>query len=453
MAAISTIQGQQERTHLGDIALWLPSIAVVGVFAIIGRWVHWVADDFCRGAAGRDLGLIGIQVSEYNNWSGRYTFNASIGLATRIGLQSSHIAPPVLAALSIALFTAIAARLPASLTPKRYAPLLGLLGTGILFGLYDNFGQSVLWLTGGLTYIVPCLLFGWGLLCAFPKTRNPKLIVANRGGALVLTFLAVGCNEAIGALTVGSLVVASLVGGPAIRRGVLPATLASILGFAVMAASPGNNVRRSFTTHRALLDLPIPAGSTLLNLYGWLLSQRPMLVGVAVMIGVTLGRRLGAKAGLGYAGFFMLVGVPYGVVLLGHIGAGARLAQRARIAVIVPMFVGLVLGSWFASSKWGTQPRESSPLKKHTLPICAAAIFICAIRSVVPAAAAAHNSSDMAERSNQRLLEGRGTTSPIGIPGPMTIWGLPNFSGDGDWALRCADSYFKVKGTYINVNS
>ena len=265
--------------------------------------------------------------------------------------------------------------------------------------------------------------------------------------------MAVGCNEAIGALLVGSLVVASLVGDPVVRRGVLPATLVSILGFAVMAAAPGNNVRRSFTVHRSLLDLPIPAASTLLDLYGWLLSQRTLLVGVAVIMGVILGRRIGAKAGLGCAGFSMLVCVSYGVVLLGFIGTGDRLAQRARIAVIVPIFVGLVLVSWFASSKWAMNRVVSSSIKRRTLPVCAAAIFICAIRSVVPAAAAAHNSSEMAERSNQRLLSLRGTTSPIGIPGPLSIWGLPNFSGDGDWALRCADSYFRVKGTYIDINS
>ncbi len=439
-------------SRIRELAFWLPSLAIITLFGVIGRWVYWVADDFCRGAESRDLGLLRMQAREYRGWSGRYTFNALIGVTTRLGLQSSHIAPPILAALSIGMFTAAAARLPESLIPKRYAPLYGALGCATLFGLYDNFGQSVLWLTGGLTYFVPFLFFAGALIAAFPRSNNATVARLSRGCALILIFLAVGCNEAIGALFVGCLVVSLLFGGSSIRKSMLAATLVSMMGFAVMAAAPGNAVRQSFIQRRPLLELPIPAATDTLRLFVWLVSQRTLLVGVALITGVSLGRRLGSRAGLGLASVAILFGLTYGIDLLCIIGTGERLVPRARIAVIAPMLVGLVLLSWFASGRWERVKPTKSLSKGRLLPMCAVSIFICALRSVVPAAAAAHNSSIVAERSTNRLVHSRGAQPPIGIPGPATIWGLANFSGDGDWALRCADSYFNVKGTYLNTD-
>jgi Family of unknown function (DUF6056) len=459
MAESSEIKKCEGNRRIRDLAFWLPSLSIVALFTVIGRWVYWIADDFCRGAESRDLGIIGLQRAEYQNWSGRYTFNGLIALVTRLGLRSSHLAPPILAALALAIFTAVAARLPESLMPRRHAPLIGALGCTSLFGLYDNFGQSVLWLTGGLTYIVPFLLFAGGLLMAFPKSRNPKLAVISAIVSTILMFMAVGCNEAIGALFVGCLIIGFAFGGRAIRRKIVAPSLGSIVGFAVMAAAPGNDVRRSFTHHRPVLELPIPAATDTLRLFTWLLSERTLLVVVAVIAGTILSRRLGQRKGLGFVSVSILVGMPYGVDLLGFVGTGDSLVQRAQIAVILPLFVGLILFTWFVANtlverkpKTATSPKEVSS-RIRLLPICAVSIVICALRSVVPAAAAAHDSASMADRSNARLLRATGTTTPIGIPGPGVIWGLPNFTGDGDWALRCTDNYFKVKGTYLDAKS
>jgi hypothetical protein len=387
MAESGEIQEPKGNRQMRDLALWLPSITIVALFSVIGRWVYWVADDFCRGAESRDLGIIGLQSAEYRNWSGRYTFNALISVVTRLGLRSSHLAPSVLAALSLAIFTAAAARVPESLMPKRYAPLIGALGCASLFGLYDNFGQSVLWLTGGLTYIVPFLLFGGSLLLVFPRTLNPAVARLSRLFGAVLMFLAVGCNEAIGALFVGCLAIGFVFGGRSIRNSIVAPSLMSVMGFAVMAAAPGNDVRRSFTHHRPVLELPVPAATDTLRLFTWLLTERTLLVAVAVITGVFLSHQLGPRRGLGLGSISVLVALPYGVDLLGFVGTGDPLAQRARIAITSPLFIGLVLVSWWA----GTQLTSIKPVELsrnvRLLPICAISIVICALRSVVPAAA------------------------------------------------------------------
>jgi Family of unknown function (DUF6056) len=453
MAMSMATSTSNQRGRIREYLLWLPSITIVGLFAYIGQWVFWVADDFCRGAEVRDLGLIGMQRAEYQNWSGRYTFNALIGLATRFGLSASQLAPPIIAALTVGLFTAMARRLPGSLLPKHFAPLVGAAACLSLFSLYDNFGQSVLWLTGGLTYITPFLLVTGGLLCAFPISQNLRLASGSRIFACALMFLAIGCNEAVGASIIGSLTVALLFGGKQLRRVLLPLTAVSIVGFAVMAAAPGNNVRRSFTHHRKLIELPSSAATDTVRLFVWLLVQRALLVVVVLGVGVILGRTFGKRRGIGRSSIALLIGVPYGTCLLGFVGTGERLAQRARIASLVPMVIGLALLSWFARSHLAqrivTRNRNPKTRLSWMLPL---GIAICATRSVVPAAAAAHNSSAMSQQTKDRLTQGRGTNIPIGIPGPGTIWGLPNFSGDGDWTLRCADRYFNVKGTYVGSN-
>jgi Family of unknown function (DUF6056) len=445
------IRKNNEGRRVHRFVFWLPALGLVALFGWIGRWVFWVADDFCRGAASRDLGLIGIQTAEYQNWSGRYTFNAFIGLATRFGVNASHLAPPILAALSLGISTALARRLPELLMPKRYAPLLGFVGCLCLFGLFENFGQSVLWLTGGLTYTAPFLLLASALLLAFPTTENPRLAKVSRVFAAVLTLLAVGCNEAIGAAIVGSLIVVVMFNGKRIRRRLFPLTIFSFLGFAIMAAAPGNNVRRTFTRPRKLSELPISAATDTFRLFIWLVSQRTFLVCVAIGAGLILGKTLGKRPGLGMLSGSLLVGVPYGTDLLGFIGTGDRLVQRARIAVLVPMFVGLILVFWFAGSRSTRRVSTLNDRRTRLWMLFAFAIAVSAIRSVLPAAAAAYNSSDMAEQTTERLSQGSGTTIPIAVPGPGTIWGLPNFTGDGDWALRCADNYFNVKGTYLEL--
>ena len=450
--ASNTADTKDEGHRMNKLLFWLPSLAIVSLFAFIGRSVFWVADDFCRGAESRDLGLINMQRAEYQNWSGRYTFNALIAVATRFGINASHLAPPIIAALSLGIFTALARRLSESVMPKRYAPLIGVAGCLSLFGLYENFGQSVLWLTGGLTYIAPLLLIAAALLFAFPKASSPQLAAGSRGFAWVLTFLAVGCNEAIGAAIVGSLIVWVLFGGKLIRRELLPISIVSLVGFGIMAAAPGNNTRRALVRPRKLSELPLDAAADTVRLFGWLLSQRTFLVCGAVGFGLILGRTFGKRAELGVLSVSLLVAVPYGTDLLSFVGTGNRLVQRARISAIVPMILGIVLLSWFARSNWTGQVSNANREKTTRLSgLFAFVIAISAVQSVLPAAAAAHNSSSMAEQTTNRLSEGRGTTVPIAIPGPGTIWGLANFSGDGDWALRCADTYFKVKGTYLEL--
>jgi hypothetical protein len=534
VVAMTGIQAERNQ-RLKELATWLPSLAIFTLFGVVGRWVFWVADDICRAVQRRNLGFLDMQLHEYRTWAGRYTSSALIGFAVKFGDTSAHIAPAVLAGLCLALCTAAALRIPASIVPKRYAPIVGALGCLSLFALFENFGQSVLWLTGGLTYFAPYLLIGAALLCAFPQTANPLVATAARLAAPTLTFLAVGCSEVVGATIVGGLIVACLFGsgrlsmlagpisaslrvppvspfptgkpdrglptlaGPisaslrvppvspfptgkpdrGLRKQLWPCTLASLIGFAVMAASPGNAIRRSINPHLPLRELPLSAVGETFRLFVWLISHRTLLVGVAIFVGTLLNpdssrlvpspdsgrilksRKLGLHRGVELAGLSMFVGVPYGAVLLGYVSAGQGLTPRARISAIVPMMLGIVLLSWFANSRW-TRRKTQSDGKQKTVPkrmerrvtrstvflLCALSIAAGAFQAIVPAAVATRNLSGVARDSAQKLTRNSGTTNPIGLVGPGTIWGLANFSGDGDWVLQCVESYYNVRGAY-----
>ncbi len=462
---------QLERSQrLKQLATWLPSLAILALFGVAGRWVFWVADDFCRAVQRQNLGFLGMQLHEYRTWAGRYTSSALIGFAVKFGETSAHIAPAVLAGLCLALCTIAALRIPASIVPKRYAPIVGALGCLGLFGLFENFGQSVLWLTGGLTYFAPYLLIGAALLCAFAQTRHHRVATAALAAAPILTFFAVGCSEVVGATIVGGLIVACLFGTDRLRKRLWPSTLASLIGFAIMAASPGNAFRRSINPHLPIRELPLSAVGETFRLVVWLISHRALLVGVALFAGTLLrpdsGQilkilNLGLRRGIELAGLCMFIGVPYGAVLLGYVSAGQGLTPRARISAIVPMMLGIVLLSWSANSRW-TQRKTQSERKQKTGPnrlegpitrstaflLCALSIVAGAFQAVVPAAVATRNVSGVARASLQKLDRNSGTTTAVGQVGPGTIWGLANFSGDGDWVLPCVESYYNVRGAY-----
>lgn len=196
----------------------------------------------------------------------------------------------------------------------------------------------------------------------------------------------------------------------------------------------------------------------------------------------------------------------YGTDFLAYAGSGDRLVPRSRIAFLLPTIVAISLGAWAWSTRadvertldkgawrrWprslgerpltasridrslSAQPEMNSPRIKgpqaqspgteiltglgsrvsgsRQLWIWAFCVGICAIRSVVPAAAAASNSANASKQSWQRLSNPISADTPIAIPGPATIWGFANFRGDGDWALRCADNYFNVKRTYLEID-
>jgi Family of unknown function (DUF6056) len=439
------------RAAMRRVAPWMPAFGVVGIFMMIGRWVYFVADDFCRAAQRQNLGLLGMQLHEYRTWSGRFTSTGLIAVTMRFGITGAHLVPAVLAGICFVLCTFAARRLPQSIMPKQFAPLAGTLGALYFFGLFENFGQSVLWLTGGMTYFVPYLLFGCALLCTFSKTQGTKTRVAklSRVGAPAFAFFAVGCNEAVGATLVGALLITCLAATPALRRLLLPSTLSSILGFAVMVASPGNALRQAANPHdQSLLQTPIPAALSTLRLLGWLVTERPLLVFVAAMIGILLNNERGPRKGTGLLGFAFL-GVSYGAVVLGFLSTGTPLTPRARISAIAPMIIAIVLAAWWANCRWRTSVPVERYNIKHSLSLfCAVAVIISATRSIVPAAADAKSHAKAAKESTRLLTLGTGTTTPIAVPGPDTVWGLANFAGEGDWVLRCADSYFKVKGTY-----
>jgi Family of unknown function (DUF6056) len=467
----TTQEGGNKRTQ--NLAFWLPSLVIVALFGIIGRWVYWVADDFCRAVQRRNLGFVDMQLHEYRTWAGRYTSSALIGFAVKFGDTSAHIAPALLAGLCLALCTAAALRIPASIVAKRYAPIVGALGCLSLFGLFENFGQSVLWLTGGLTYFAPYLLIGAALLCAFPQTGHPRLVNVARFAAPVLTLLAVGCSEVVGATIVGGLIVACLFGTDRLRKQLWPSTLASLIGFAIMAASPGNAIRRSINPHLPFRELPLSAVGETFRLMVWLISHRALLVGVAIFAGTLLrpnsgqilkSRNLGLCRAIELAGLSMFIGVPYGAVLLGYASAGQGLTPRARISAIVPMLLGIVLLSWSANNRW-TQRKTQSERKQESVAnqmerritrstaflLCALSIAVGAFQSIVPAAVASQKASGIARSSAQSFNRNSGTTNPIGLVGPGTIWGLANFSGDGDWVLPCVESYYNVRGAYSTL--
>jgi hypothetical protein len=160
-----------------------------------GLFVRWVADDFWTAAAVKTHGFGGAQVWWYRVWSGRFAYTF---LATAIQMLTPRVAGALVTLVVITLLVVVA----------RFTnlPLAFALVYATLLGTYDV-PQSLLWQTGLLTYTLP----------------------------LILPVIGAGFSE-IGAL-------AQIAAFAIWRKWWMLA--ASLAIFAVVAAAPGNAVRRS----------------------------------------------------------------------------------------------------------------------------------------------------------------------------------------------------------------
>jgi hypothetical protein len=160
------------------IILALPLV----MYAWIGFFTRYVADDFWSAGYLRTLGFWGAQVYWYMSWTGRYTFTFLVTLAELMGPISTRWLPVT----SLMLWTGALywffdglfklARMPYSRLIRLGAALLVLYTT---LRTLVNWQQDILWQTGILTYTWPMigltLWSAWFLTCINrPEAYRPK---------------------------------------------------------------------------------------------------------------------------------------------------------------------------------------------------------------------------------------------------------------------------------------
>jgi hypothetical protein len=261
-ASLSTLQ----TVLLGIASLALG--AALGLYAYLGTFSRYLADDYCLTAGFLDQGFWTSQIALYRDWSPRYSVAFLINLSELFGRGSIR----VWTALIVVLW--LAALAWAILQVFRQVRLkLSLLQAFFLSGLLlfytileaPNRYQALYWRVGLVTYTVPLIFLALlvGMILHFSgqaETRKRSLWL--RAGLVALTaWFAGGFSETYvtlqtGLLAFGMLAVWVFLRGEkqaAWRTLVSAAFLGSLIALAIVIAAPGNAVRLSAMPERAAL--------------------------------------------------------------------------------------------------------------------------------------------------------------------------------------------------------
>ncbi|MEA2413911.1 MAG: hypothetical protein QOI58_568 [Thermoanaerobaculia bacterium] len=198
--------------------------AALAVLCVRGFYVRWFSDDFAVPASVADFGFWRGQAEWYRVWSGRFTFTFVDAALATMGPWT---------AMLIVLLTTIA-MLAALQRGLRHWPLALAMTCAILLGTSDV-PQSILWVTGLLSYAAPLAAFAWWIGNA--SRRNEW-----RWIDAVVPFIAGGCSETE---VLSQIVICAIAFAAWRRKPMLAGLIGSLISLSVIALSPGNAIRKS----------------------------------------------------------------------------------------------------------------------------------------------------------------------------------------------------------------
>jgi hypothetical protein len=211
----------KERT--AALAAGIATAAALAVLGYRGIYLRWFADDYWIAGVTATHGFWGGQAHWYRIWSGRYVFTFLQTVLVSIGPRASII-----------LVTLTVLGMAGALRTRLRWPLALAMTWAILLCTSDV-PQSLLWQTGLLSYTIPLAAFAWWIGSA--AGRNEL-----RWFDFVVPLASGGCSET-GVLA--QIVVCAIAFAAWRRKPILAALFASMVSLAIMAAAPGNLVRKA----------------------------------------------------------------------------------------------------------------------------------------------------------------------------------------------------------------
>jgi hypothetical protein len=198
--------------------------AALAVLCVRGFYVRWFSDDFAVPASVADFGFWRGQAQWYRVWSGRFTFTFVDAVLAAMGPWTATI---VVLLTTVAMLAALHAGL-------RHWPLALAMTSAILLGTSDV-PQSILWVTGLLSYAAPLAAFAWWIGNAAGRKEW-------RWFDAVVPFVAGGCSETE---VLSQIVICAIAFAAWRRKPTLAGLVGSLISLSVIALSPGNAIRRS----------------------------------------------------------------------------------------------------------------------------------------------------------------------------------------------------------------
>ena len=151
------MERKDQWTKLLFYAVLLFMLSSLVLYAYLGTFTRYMADDYCSAAALKDNGFWGAQIHWWQAWSGRYSFTFIISIAELFGLGIVPILPTLI--LSFWVFGIVWVCLPFLKQGKISNPIpAGIyIAVVVLWSTYrsvDDYPEIAFWQTGLLTYQV-----------------------------------------------------------------------------------------------------------------------------------------------------------------------------------------------------------------------------------------------------------------------------------------------------------
>ena len=246
-----------------DWLLALSFALALSAYAYLGSYSRYMADDYTALTAVRMHGFLGVQITWYRAWTGRFAFTFVNSLVALLGPVTPRLMPGLLLTLWFAATVWAIYRLH-SLSGRISWPRVVLFAGFVIFATVEtapNVSQSLYWQTGALTYVAPFIPLSLyvGVLSGGMSARHKHSSYRfNLSCAGILTFVAGGLSDAYVVLQTCGLILSILAveifAGVEFKsriRGLLIAGLVgSLLALTIVAAAPGNSIRQTYFPKR-----------------------------------------------------------------------------------------------------------------------------------------------------------------------------------------------------------
>ena len=351
------------------------SLFPLAVWACLGFFVRYLADDYSTSYQLARSGFWQAQAFWYQSWSGRYSFTFLVSLVELLGVKIVPWLPFVaLSAWYLSLFWALKQVFKALSIPveKKW---IGILAAVIIFGVVKstrNYTEVVFWQTGILTYqisnILFALLLGLFLKRFFAAWNKPALALWEYFFAFFIAFIAGGFSETwivvqLALLTVAILSFALFYKGQNrndILKILLTAYIASWCSFILIVKAPGNLGRTAHFSVITLQSIAAALVASIGDVPGFALQwvqDNTFLVIVLTLTGIVSGFFAAHPTDLKKAVTHLKSGLYWSVTACALLAAGFFPAfvvwgiRPVDRAIFIPLFIfiaaSLLLGFFF----------------------------------------------------------------------------------------------------------
>ncbi len=245
-----------------DLALSILSLGLLVplvVYASVGSFARYVADDYCTASIVRTQGFLAAQLHWYTVFSPRFAFTFVVSLAE---LAGAAIVPLLPAAALLAWLAALTWTILQFTGPgaRRASLVVAELVVFATLSTTPDIAQSLYWQTGMLTYSFPLILFtlyvGWVRRSTRRGPSDTLRVTPTLILSAFLPFISGGLSETYLAFEMGALclgiVAALLWRKDATARAVLPHLVVGLAGatlaFGIIKVSPSVAGREATVT-------------------------------------------------------------------------------------------------------------------------------------------------------------------------------------------------------------